>query len=146
MSCLRQMYAEPIKKALSLPDEFAGVKDVMSYLLKDSRGTAEGGKATFDHIKDYRYVYPSFKQLYNVDLNKDNISWWEYKTMLEGCFFSDCMVKSVSDIRNRKIPPKANAEVKSNLSSLKHKYMLRTEEKRTSSLFESLKGVAKNGS
>ena len=85
-------------------------------------------------------------QLYNVNLNREDLTWWEYTMMIEGCFFSDCMLKNVIDIRSRKMPPKADQETKRSLSSLKHKYMLRTEDNGLGGMFKSLKGVSKHGS
>jgi len=137
-----------IQETLKLPVwlDNGQIESVIRYLLHDIRGTKQGGSSNFDHVKDYRYVYPSFKQLYGVDLNQENISWWEYKMMLEGCFFNDCILRSVADIRNRKIPPKADAKTKRELSSLKHKYMLRTGDNGLGGMFRSLKGVSKDGS
>ena len=146
MTALNTLVVSEIKKALSLPDEITDVKKVFEYLNHDARGTSEGGKSNFDHVKDYRYVYPSFKQLYNIDLNHEDITWWEYKMMLEGCLFNDCMLSRVIDIRTKKIPPKADQETKASISSLKHKYMLRQENNGLGSMFQSLKGVSKNGS
>ena len=82
--------------------------------------------------------------LYNIDLQRDNITWWEYVMLLEGCYVSDCMLKTVIDIRGQKIPVKADEKTKASISSLKHKYMLRTEDSGLGSMFKSLKGVSKN--
>jgi len=85
-------------------------------------------------------------QLYNIDLNRADVTWWEYTMLIEGCFLNECTLKTVLDIRNRKIPPKADEETKRSISSLKHKYMLRQENNGLGNMFKSLKGATKNGS
>ena len=131
-----------------MPDDFKNIhiEQVFAYLFHDSRGKSKGGKSNFDNILDYRYVYQSFKQVYNVDLNKDDITWWEYSSMLEGCFNTECMLSTVIKYRDMTIPPKASEENKQSILSLKHKYMLRTESQNVGGMFSLLKGASKNGS
>lgn len=148
MKSLAQSTSNDIKVALSLPDSFtdAHIAQVLDYLFKDKRGHIESGKSNFDNVLDYRYVYSSFRQVYNVDLNKEELTWWEYSAMLEGCFNADCLIATVAKYRNMKIPPKAKEKEKKAIMNLKHKYMLRTEDNGLGRMFSSLKGASKNGS
>ena len=148
MMALKQQTTEAIKTALNLPDSFkySEVVQVINYLMHDTRGKAEDGVNNVDHDKDYRYIYPSFLKLYGIDLNNQTISWWEYKMLFESCMFSDCMIKSVVEIRSRKIPHKADEKTRQTLSSLKHTYMLRKSNDGLGNMFKSLKGVAEHGS
>lgn len=123
------------------------MNQILDYLFTDSRGKTKGGKSNFDNIEDYRYIFPSFLQLYNINLNYAEVTWWEYITLLEGCFLNDCTLRTVIDIRGRDIPNKADAKTRDSLLSLKHKYMLRTENNNDlGTFFKSLKGMVKDGS
>lgn len=114
----------------------------------DDRGTTQGG-SNFDHVKDYRYVYPSFKQIYGVDLGKDEITWWEYLTMLEGCFTQKCMLSSVIDIRDMDISKIEDADQKVKILDMKAKYRLSKGTEQNNGLgkmFGMMKGMAESGS
>lgn len=120
------------------------IDKLIDYLLVDSRGVSTGGgKPNFNHVEDYRYIVPSFIKLYGINLERETVSWYEYKTMLEGCFMSDCILKKVVEIRTAKMPkdPKAAAD----LLDLKAKYRLHCDDGSIGGLFDTLKGMAKNG-
>lgn len=46
------------------------------------------GNKVFDLELDFKYYYVDFKRL-GIDLLKDNITWWEFDTILEGIFLLD---------------------------------------------------------
>lgn len=47
-----------------------------------------GGAKVFDLELDYKYYWADFKKL-GIDLNTDNISWWEFDTILEAIFLQE---------------------------------------------------------
>lgn len=119
--------------------------DIMTYILTDARGSADGSKSNFDHIEDFRYIYPSFIQIYDINLKRDRITWWDYTTMLEGCFVQDCILNSVITIRDMDISNLKN-EAKESALNAKAKYRLTSvDDKGLGGLFSTLKG-ASNGS
>jgi hypothetical protein len=59
---------------------------IIEYLFKSDKASS-GGQRLFDLELDYKYYYCDFKNIGNgVDLNKDEISWWEFNTLLESVF------------------------------------------------------------
>ena len=118
------------------------MNQIITYLFTDSRGTVKGGAQTFDHVLDYRYIYPSIKQVYGVDLETDDITWWSYMMMLEGCFSADCLIAKVVDIRTKDLPKK-NPKAKEALLNAKAKYRLRNDDNNSGigALFGAMKGV-----
>lgn len=145
MSSLGHNYTlKDVQRDLGLNIEVSNlfVSKFLNYILKDDRGTSQGGVSTFDHIEDYRYVYPSFKQLYNVDIEKDDLKWWEYIYMLEGCFSQECMLSNIVTIRCTDTA-KLKGEHKIKMLDQKAKYRLRNEDVKLDSLFASLKGAVR---
>ena len=58
------------------------VNEILSYIFKPNESTSNG-KKIFDIYLDYRYYYYDFYKL-GIDLNKDDIDWWQFNTLLEG--------------------------------------------------------------
>lgn len=58
------------------------VDEILSYIFKSNESTGNG-KKIFDIYLDYRYYYYDFYKL-GIDLNKDDIDWWQFDTLLEG--------------------------------------------------------------
>lgn len=119
-------------------------EQIVRYLFTDVRGTSTEGKKNFDHNQDYRYIVPSFMQLYGINLERDDITWYEYKTMLEGCFLNPCTLSKVIGFRTMELPK--DSKGKADILDIKAKYRLKSEDSNgIGSLFNSLKGVANNG-
>lgn len=142
--------AEQLRRDLKLTMDLTEQQavDIIKYILTDDRGSSEGN-SNIDYILDYRYIYPSLKQIYGVDLNRDDITWWEYLTMLEGCFSQDCILSSVVGIRDMDIAQIKDADQKVKVLDMKAKYRLHKNETQDSGLgkvFGMLKGVAESGS
>lgn len=117
------------------------MNQIIKYIFADSRGKVEGGQSTFDHVLDYRYIYPSFKQVYGVDLEHDAVTWWEYQTMLEGCFSADCLISKIVDIRTKDLPKK-NPKARQSLLDAKAKYRLRNDDSNgLGAMFGAMKGA-----
>jgi hypothetical protein len=58
------------------------VKEIMDYIFKPNEG-GNSSKKIFDMYLDYRYYYYDFFKL-GIDLNKDDIDWLVFDTLLEG--------------------------------------------------------------
>ena len=54
---------------------------------------SKSGKKTFDLNLDYKYYFVDFLRL-GINLNKDDISWWEFDSILEGLFLDDNSILS----------------------------------------------------
>lgn len=104
----------------------------------------------FDHIKDFKYIYSSFMQVYNIDLIESDISFIKYSFLLDGLFkLNNNAVSKVVEIRQTKIPMQTsdNVEYVQSLFDLKALYKLDVEESEhkdpIKSLFNFSKKIAK---
>ena len=65
------------------------------------------GKRTFDLNLDYKYYFVDFLRL-GINLNKEDISWWEFDSILESIFLDDKSTMSrVMNYRLYEKPPKS---------------------------------------
>ena len=71
-----------------LPDSDAQfILDEVTKYVFDTKNS-KSGKKTFDLNLDYKYYFVDFLRL-GINLNKDDISWWEFDSILEGLFLDD---------------------------------------------------------
>lgn len=108
-----------------------------------STGSAE---KTVDLKSDEAYIYASFKQAYDIDLNEENLSWDKFKALFTSLPEST-KIREIMSIRAKPlpIPTKYNAKEIANLIKLKEFYALNETKKGENlndgfkSLFETLK-------
>ena len=62
------------------------LNEITKYVF-DTKGNNSGEK-TFDLNLDYKYYFVDFLRL-GINLNKDEISWWEFDSILEGLFLDE---------------------------------------------------------
>lgn len=62
------------------------LNEITKYVF-DTKGN-NSGKKTFDLNLDYKYYFVDFLRL-GINLNKDEISWWEFDSILEGLFLDE---------------------------------------------------------
>lgn len=63
-------------------------------------------KKTFDLELDYKYYFCDFFDM-GINLNTDNIPWWEFDNLLEGIFLKkDSIINQVLEYRLYEKPPK----------------------------------------
>lgn len=62
------------------------VLDEISKYIFDINQKHSSGEKTFDFYYDYGYYFPDFIEKYGINLNKDEISWWEFDKLLDWCF------------------------------------------------------------
>ena len=64
------------------------------------------GKKNFDLNYDYKYYFPDFLK-YGINLNKDDITWWEFDKLLDWCFRDkNSSLYNHMEFRMYKKPPK----------------------------------------
>jgi len=77
---------ELLKIEIEEKDRSFVLDEIAKYLFNtNNKG---GGEKVFDLELDFKYYYVDFKKM-GIDLNKDNISWWEFDTILEGIFLQE---------------------------------------------------------
>lgn len=62
------------------------VLDEISKYIFDINQKHSSSEKTFDFYYDYGYYFPDFIEKYGINLNKDEISWWEFDKLLDWCF------------------------------------------------------------
>lgn len=119
-----------INKALKLlgidqikeEDKSIVLEYVLNYLIKNEQSK---GQKTFDIYYDYKYYYVDFLKL-GIDLNKDNITWWEFDSILEGIFLQkESTIGQVLEYRLYKRPSK-NVKM---LEEEEHKFKMQMKRK-----------------
>lgn len=61
-------------------------------------------KPDMDFIEDYAYIKTSFRSDYGINLDKENMHWWEFFDLINGLSNSDmgncCILNRIRNIRN----------------------------------------------
>ena len=71
--------------------------------LGNDRRPGNGGDPQFDYEFDAPEILSSFQMLYRIDLLSENLHWWRFSILLDGCFRADCPLSE--KIRLRSIKP-----------------------------------------
>lgn len=110
--------------ALPLPDintAIEGLKWFLTDWYHDKPNEKDKAKVTDYDIDQWR-IYSGFKQHYRINLQTDNLHFWEFMGLLTT--LPECAYTRVIDIRSRKITPKMSAEEKKALKEAKKIYAL----------------------
>ena len=70
------------------PNEAEFVLDEVSKYIFNVNERHSNGEKTFDLELDYKYYFVDFLKL-GINLNTDEISWWEFDAILEGLFLDE---------------------------------------------------------
>ena len=70
------------------PNEAEFVLDEVSKYIFNVNERHSNGEKTFDLELDYKYYFVDFLKL-GINLNSDEISWWEFDAILEGLFLDE---------------------------------------------------------
>ena len=70
------------------PNEAEFILDEVSKYIFNVNERHSNGEKTFDLELDYKYYFVDFLKL-GINLNTDEISWWEFDAILEGLFLDE---------------------------------------------------------
>lgn len=91
---------------LNMEDKSFIMNELSNYIFNTK--SVNNGEKTFDLELDYKYYFIDFLKL-GYNLNKDEISWWEFDSLLEGIFLSkDSAIGQVLQYRTYEKPSKSN--------------------------------------
>lgn len=69
---------------------------------KGLRETTE--KPDMDYVEDYAYIKTSFRSDYGINLDKEQMHWWEFNDLMEGLSNSEmgncCVLNRIRNLRN----------------------------------------------
>lgn len=69
---------------LSYEEQYIVLDEITKYIFDINQKNS--GEKNFDFFYDYGYYFPDFIEKYGINLNKDEISWWEFDKLLDWCF------------------------------------------------------------
>lgn len=70
---------------LSQQEQVSVLDEITKYIF-DINQKHSSSEKTFDFYYDYGYYFPDFIEKYGINLNKDEVSWWEFDKLLDWCF------------------------------------------------------------
>lgn len=105
--------------------EQAIVLDEITKYVFDINQTQTGEKV-FDFFYDYQYYFPDFIEKYGINLNKDEISWWEFDKLLDWCFRDKN--SSISNVMSFRLYKKPSKNIKT-VEAEEHKYYMKMKRK-----------------
>lgn len=111
---------------LSFEDQTIVLDEITKYVF-DINQRHSNGEKTFDFELDYKYYFVDFLNFGNgINLNKDEISWWEFDAILEGIFLNKhSILSTVLDYRLYEKPSK-NPKVQ---EEKEHKFRMKMKRK-----------------
>ena len=119
---------------------------VLNYIFKNKWGSGSGsGEKVFCYFADYDLVWYEFKKNLNIDLNKDEMGWWEFMSTLEALMLTKNSLSKRIGYRCTKIPirNKDNNEQVDFLVSMKNKYTLQDKQLTKNAAFKSFTNFLK---
>lgn len=130
-------------EVLGLPDNLVNksfvLDQISKYIFETSSSLSKiKGSKTFDLNYDYKYYFPDFLK-YGINLNKQDIDWWEFDTILGAILIDEnSNMKKILNYRTYEKPSKSEKTRETikhqQMMKLKRKYALPTEHEDNSSL------------
>lgn len=99
-----------------IPSENAELflKAASIYLMCGEEAQDVDGEKDMDLILDTKYIIPSFRSDYGIDLEKADMHYWEYMRLIQG-LTPDCVLSRVRDIRNYDTSEISDARLKNKI-------------------------------
>ena len=118
---------------LRTEEQEIALNEIAGYIF-DVSNKSNHSKKTFDLNLDYKYYFVDFLK-YGINLNKQDIDWWEFDTILEAIFLdSKSIMNKVMEYRLYEKPSKS-AKVQ---EEKRHRFMLKMKQKYSLPLQENL--------
>lgn len=83
------------------------------------------GEKTFDLNLDYKYYFVDFLR-FGINLNKEDISWWEFDSILEGIFLDE--KSTMSKVMSYRLYEKPSKNIKQQEAE-EHKFRMKMKRK-----------------
>lgn len=115
------------------------INEIANYLFGKAKGTVKKSEKTFDINLDYKYYYADFYKL-GIDLNKDNIDWWTFNSLLESIMLDENSTMSKVIAYRTYEKPSKNIKVQ---EDKEHKFRIKMKNKYALPNFETNKAIEK---
>ena len=110
----------------NVDDEKYILDKISQYIFEPAKkGTGGKNRKNFDINYDYKYYFPDFLK-YGINLNKQDIDWWEFNQILDAIILDEnSNMYKIMEYRNYEKPTK-NEKTRENL---KHQQMMKLKQK-----------------
>ena len=101
------------------------LNEISKYLFNPQNGGIQPTRRNFDINYDYKYYFVDFLK-FGINLNKQDIDWWEFNSVLDGIMLNDNSV--ISTVIGYRVyeKPSENPKVR---ESKHHQYMMEMKQK-----------------
>lgn len=80
-----------------------------------------------DFNQDYNLIRASFRSDYGIDIEKEDMDWWDFYTHLNG-LSEGCILNRIRDLRTCDLSDITNEKTKNRIKKAKKKFALKQEE------------------
>lgn len=118
------MYQDDYEKLLKMAQKYLSCG-------KELEDTKE--EPDMDFIQDYSYIKTSFRSDYGMNLDKENIHWWEFMDLMNGLSNSElgncCVLNRVRNLRNFDVSQIKDFNERNKIQKAKEQVALKKKEK-----------------
>ena len=124
---------------LEPPAVLEDMPEILIYYLTMGQDSEEEHRKVVCFDEDSKLIYGAFRQIYGIDLNRENLHWWEFLILFEG-LPGGTVLSDIIGIRTKEIPTKGDRKYINELRRLKEKYRLDSEDDGAEKAFNALWG------
>lgn len=92
------------EKALNNPDEYEKLLELAEKYLLCNQEREETTEVDMDYEEDWAYIKASFRSDYNINLDEEDIEWWDFNALINGLSNSEmgncCVLNRIRNLRN----------------------------------------------
>jgi hypothetical protein len=92
------------EEALNNPDEYEKLLELAEKYLLCNQEREETTEVDMDYEEDWAYIKASFRSDYNINLDEEDIEWWDFNALMNGLSNSDmgncCVLNRIRNLRN----------------------------------------------
>lgn len=112
------------------------LNEISKYLFNPQSSGKVSKERNFDLNYDYKYYYVDFRRL-GINLNKEDIDWWEFNSLLDGFLLDDN--STISKVISYRTYTKPSKSIKTQ-EEQKHRFMMKMKNKYSLPIIQNTKG------
>lgn len=92
------------EEALNNPDDYEKLLELAEKYLLCGQEKEETTEVDMDYEQDWAYIKASFRSDYNINLDKEELDWWDFNALMNGLSNSEmgncCVLNRIRNLRN----------------------------------------------
>ena len=92
------------EEALNNPDDYEKLLELAEKYLLCNQEREETTEVDMDYEEDWAYIKASFRSDYNINLDEEDIEWWDFNALMNGLSNSEmgncCVLNRIRNLRN----------------------------------------------